>query len=163
MKIFIAADHRGYKLKNRIYTFLKEQNYDIHDLSKPDYDPDDDNPIFGQAVAKEIQKDPQNNRGIIICGSGVGISISANRFKHVYTALGFDKKQVHDARQHDFINVLSLAADFIEADQAIKLVETFLSTEESSKKRYVDRKYMMDNFGSDLHEKVLPDPNEHIA
>ena len=119
--IYIGADHRGYKLKEALKIYLQELGYDFEDLGNKELNPDDDYPDFALAVAKKVSEDLENNRGILICGSGVGVDIVANKIKGIRSALCFDVKQAQMSRNDDNTNVLSLPADYISEDLAKKL------------------------------------------
>ncbi len=137
MKIFIGADHRGFELKQYLKDNLEKNNYSVEDKGNLVLDPQDDYPDFAYKVAEEVQKG--KGLGIIICGSGVGVSIVANRLKGVRAALGFNKDQVKKARQHDHCNVLCLPADYIEKELALELVKTFLNTTPLQREKYLRR------------------------
>lgn len=128
MIIYLGADHRGFNLKERLKDFLKNQGYEIFDAGNVRYDEADDYPDFAAALAQKISKDPDGSRGILICGSGVGVDVAANKFRGVRSALAISADQVYDARHDDNVNVLSLAADFTSEGDAEKLVQTFIET-----------------------------------
>ncbi len=111
MKIYLGADHRGYKLKEVVARFLFEKGYTFEDMGADSYKADDDYPFFAEKVASMVGYDPQS-RGILFCGSGVGMNIVANKFDNVRCGQGINKIQVQSARKDDDINILSLAADF---------------------------------------------------
>jgi ribose 5-phosphate isomerase B len=139
MTIFIGADHRGFKLKNEIVEYLQMKNIRVDDMGAYQYDAEDDNPDFSQAVAKAVLQNPEEFLGIVICGSGVGVCIGANRFKGIYCALGFDVKQIASAREHDHINVLALPSDYIDLEKAQELIEAFLSAKPNHAEKYLRR------------------------
>ena len=85
--IYIGADHRGYKLKEALKDYLKELNLEYEDLGALQIIFDDDYPDYAILVAKKVSENPRENRGILICGSGVGVDIVANKFKGVRSAL----------------------------------------------------------------------------
>ena len=128
VKVYIGADHRGYKLKEALKIYLKELNFEVEDLGALELIPDDDYPDYALLVAKKVAEDPENNRGILICGSGVGVDVVANKFKGVRSALGFDTKQAQMSRNDDNANVLSLSADFISESLAKEIVKIWLET-----------------------------------
>ncbi|MEX2033059.1 MAG: RpiB/LacA/LacB family sugar-phosphate isomerase [Candidatus Colwellbacteria bacterium] len=128
MIIYIGADHRGFKLKETLKQFLQESGYTVSDLGNTQYFEGDDYPDFAKLVAQKVSADPQNSRGILICGSGVGVDIVANKFPNIRSALGFSPDQVVEARSDDDVNVLALAADFLEEDEAKKIVSVWLQT-----------------------------------
>ena len=139
MLIYIGADHRGFNLKETLKKFLKDQGYEVVDVGNDHYDENDDYPDFAKLAARAINQDPINRRGILICGSGVGMDIVANRFKGVRSALAINSDQVYLARNDDDVNVLSLPADFLNEDDAKKILGTFLQTPFSGKENFQRR------------------------
>lgn len=137
--IYIGSDHRGYNLKETLKNYLKELNYELEDMGAFELNPEDDYPDFALAVAKKVSEDTENNRGILICGSGVGVDIIANKIKRVHSALCFDAKQAQMSRNDDNTNVLSLAADFISEEKAKEIVKVWLETPFSYLERHVRR------------------------
>jgi ribose 5-phosphate isomerase B len=127
MLIYIGADHRGFNLKETIKKSLKDEGYEVVDVGNDHYDEKDDYPDFAKLVAQEISKD-SNSRGILICGSGVGVDIVANKFKGVRSALVSNSDQAYSSRNDDDANVLSLAADFLDEEQIKKILSTWLAT-----------------------------------
>ncbi len=128
MIIYIGADHRGFKLKETLKKFLQESGYTVSDLGNTQYFEGDDYPDFAKLVAQKVSADALNSRGILICGSGVGVDVVANKFPNVRSALGFSPDQVVEARSDDDVNVLALAADFLEEAEAKKIVSVWLQT-----------------------------------
>jgi len=135
--IYIGADHRGFKLKESIKKFLSDNDYIFEDVGAFQLDPADDYPGFAKKVAERIID--RKDRGIIICGSGVGVDDVANKFSGVRSGLAINEDQIKAARNDDDINVLSLASDYISEDQAIKIVGIFLETEFSGEERHSRR------------------------
>jgi ribose 5-phosphate isomerase B len=127
--IFIGADHKGWELKAKICGWLAGRGYEFEDLGAFEYDHADDYVDFAINVAQKVAHNPEGNRGIVICGSGVGGSITANKVKHIRCGLGFVPDQVNTARKDDNINVLALAADNTDEIKAYDLVEQFLTSE----------------------------------
>ena len=126
--IYLGADHRGYNLKEALKIYLQELNYVWEDLGAKELSPDDDYPDYAIEVAKKVSEDPENNRGILICGSGVGVDIVANKTKNIRSALCFDVKQAQMSRNDDNANILSLPADYISEDLAKEIVKIWLET-----------------------------------
>jgi len=126
--LYIGADHRGYNLKEALKVYLRELNYVWEDLGAKELNPNDDYPDFALAVAKKVAENPEENRGILICGSGVGVDIVANKIKGIRSALCFDAKQARISRNDDNVNVLSLASDFISEGLAKEIVKIWLET-----------------------------------
>lgn len=129
MKIFVGADHRGFYLRNSLITYLKRAGYDVHDEGDEKLDPEDDFPVFATKVVHQLQSsEDADPRGILICGSGQGMCIAANRFKGIRACMGYDRESVRSSRNDDDANILCLGADVLEKDNANVLVETFLNT-----------------------------------
>jgi len=148
MTIFIAADHRGFDLKNKIIDYLQEKNIRVEDMGNYQYDPLDDYPDFAKKVAQAVLQNPKDFLGIVICGSGVGVSIVVNRFKGIRCALGFSEEQIKHAKENDHINVLALASDYFKNNQeendqglekAKKLVDVFIETQPKMEEKYLRR------------------------
>ncbi len=135
MVIYIGADHRGFKLKEELKKFLEKRDYQVVDVGNHVYDPEDDYPDFALAAAKKVAADP-GSRGIVLCGSGVGVDVVANRFKGVRSALAFSVKQAIMSRTDDDTNVLSIPADFMTKRQARKITEVWLRTAFSGAERH---------------------------
>lgn len=136
MIIYIAADHRGFQLKEFFKKYLQEGGYEVRDLGNHTYDPNDDYPDFAAKVAKEVSLDPEQTRGIIICGSGVGVDVVANKYHNVRSALASTPDQAVSSRRDDDTNVLSLAADFLTERDAEKIVSMWLQTDFSEEERH---------------------------
>ncbi len=137
--IYLGADHRGFELKAKIAKWLQGRGFEFQDLGAFEYDHDDDYVDYAILVAQAVGKNPDRNRGLVICGSGVGVDIAANKVNQVRCGLGFAEDQVHAARKDDNINILALAADNTDEDQALKLAEKFLETEFAQSDRYMKR------------------------
>ncbi len=125
MRISIASDHAGFKLKDFLKSELA-QKYDIIDLGTNDSE-SVDYPDFGKKLAEHIAN-KKSDFGILICGSGIGISIAANRNPKVRAALCWNNEVSKLARQHNDANVICLGARFVTEQQALEMVNTFLST-----------------------------------
>jgi len=139
MTIFIAADHRGFELKNLLIEYLHEKNIRIEDLGNYQLDPEDDFPDFAKKVAQAVLQNPEEYLGIVICGSGVGVTIAVNRFRGIRGGLGFEPDQVKHMRENDQINVLGLAADFLDPEKAKQLVDIFIQTLPKKEQKYFRR------------------------
>ncbi len=145
MTIFIGADHRGFELKNSIIEYLQEKNIRIEDLGNYENDKNDDYPDYAQKVAQAVQQNLNDFLGIVICGSGIGVCIAANRYKKILCGLGFDEQQVKHSRENDHINILALASDSINLEKAEKLVDTFINTAPVQNEKYLRRINKIDN------------------
>jgi len=125
--IIIAADHAGFKLKEEIIHFLKKQSIVTVDLGTFNDNPVD-YPNYAFNLAKEL-KDKINTLGILICGTGIGMSIAANRAKYIRAALCVNAKMAGLSREHNDANVLILGARIIDSKTAIECVKEFLNTD----------------------------------
>lgn len=125
-KIFIASDHAGFELKNYLVQQLKEQ-FSVADLGAESID-SVDYPDYAQSLSKNVLAD-NNSIGILMCGSGIGMSISANRFKGIRAALVWNEEVAKLSRQHNNSNVLVLPARFMTKEEALKIVNSWLLTE----------------------------------
>jgi ribose 5-phosphate isomerase B len=139
MIIYLGADHRGFQLKEILKKFLKEKGYSVSDLGAKIYDENDDYPDFAKLVAEKVSADFQNGRGILLCGSGVGVDVVANKFPGIRSVLGFSPDQVLVSRNDDDTNILSLPADFLEPEEAKKIVSVWLQTPFSGEERHKRR------------------------
>ena len=129
MKIYLASDHAGFVLKNEIKKFLRQNNYFIEDLGTHSTELPVNWAEVGARAAKKVSQDPSNSRGIIICGSGLGMSMVSNKFKNVRAALCNDEYTAEMSKKHNDANVLNLGARVISTEKAIKIVDVWLNTE----------------------------------
>jgi ribose 5-phosphate isomerase B len=139
MIIYIGADHRGFALKASIVAVLKSDGHEVIDVGAAALDPGDDYPDFARAVAEKISAGAPEVRGIVICGSGIGVDVVANKCKGVRSALAISADQIRVGRQDDDVNVLSLAADFIKPEDALNIAQVFLSTPFKKEERFSRR------------------------
>ena len=121
----IGADHGGFHLKQQLLLFLQRLGYNIHDAGAHSLDPLDDFPDFARAVAESVAAG-HAWRGIIICGSGVGASVAANKVPGVRASVCHDEYSARQGVEHDDMNVLCLGARIISTEQAKKFVTKFL-------------------------------------
>lgn len=137
MKIALGADHAGFALKNELETMLREAGHEVLDLGT--YSEDSvDYPDFAKAVGEAVTVGT-SQRGIVICGSGVGASIAANKVPGVRAAICHDAYSAHQGVEHDDMNILCLGARIVGVGLARDLVEAFLGAEFSNEKRHVRR------------------------
>lgn len=144
MKIYLGADHRGFELKNKLVEWLKGEGHEVEDCGNTILDPVDDYVDFANAVAVNVQKEIETVTGIVICGSGIGVSIAANRHKGIICGLGFDTHQIQHARENDHINMLSLPSDYIDFEKAKEIVTAFLKSKPKMDEKYVRRAKKLD-------------------
>lgn len=127
MKIAIGSDHAGFKLKEEIKNYLEEKNIEVDDCGTYS-DKRCDYPDFGHKVGHKVaNKDA--NFGIVICGSGIGISISANKVKNIRAALCSEPVSARLARNHNDANILAMGARLIGPDMAKEIVDAFLKAD----------------------------------
>lgn len=138
MMVYIASDHRGFELKNSLVEWLKSEGYEVNDLGNDHYDKDDDYPDFAIKVSEAVLKEP-DSKGILICGSGGGISIAANKYKGIRAIIGFNPKQAKATKEDEDTNVLVLSSDFTSEEISYEIVKTWLETKFSEKERHVRR------------------------
>lgn len=137
--IYLGADHRGFQLKEKIKEYLIEQGIPCEDLGAFVKDSDDDFTDYAQKVAAAVAANPEKHRGILFCGSGVGMDVVANKHQGLIAGLLFAKEQAIEATAHDQINVASLPADFLSLDQAQEILNAFLTTPYSQEERHIRR------------------------
>jgi ribose 5-phosphate isomerase B len=137
--IYIASDHGGFKLKQQLLTVLRKQNVEFKDLGPTKYKDGDDYPDYAVKVAKQVSKNPVTNLGILLCRSGQGVCIVANKFSGVRAALVWNTEQAVLSRNDDMANVLCLPSDFINLKQATAIVKTWLDTPFSTDTRHMRR------------------------
>ncbi len=137
--IYIGSDHGGFKLKEDLKKFLKRAKWQYVDVGAKKLVKDDDFTPYTTKVSKAVQKNPAKNKGILICRSGQGVCIAANRFKHVRAALAWNEHAATHSRHDDDANVLCLPSDFISTETAEDIVWFWLTTKFSFEKRFIRR------------------------
>ena len=141
MKIAIGSDHRGYKLKEEIKKYLEE-----NDIEYIDYGTNSEELVNFPYIAKDVclgVKRKEYDKAILICGSGFGMTIVANKFKGIRCVSCFNEETAKLAKQHNNINVLALPADFVNTNDAICIIRTWIATEFLGG-RYEDRNKMIE-------------------
>lgn len=136
MNIYIGADHRGFELKE----FIKKELSGITfiDMGAFTHAPDDDFVDFATIVAEKVTSD-MTARGILICGSGAGMCIAANKIGGIRCSVGHSVEEVKAGRTDDDINILALSSDFTSQKEAVELVKVFLQTNFTPEERFVRR------------------------
>lgn len=135
--IALGSDRAGFGLKQEVIQYLEEekieyQDYGCYDETVCDY------PVYAKAVAEAITAG-DCDKGILICGTGIGISIAANKVKGIRAALCHDTFSAQATREHNDANILAMGARVIGPGLAVKIVETFLNTKFSGEERHVNR------------------------
>lgn len=138
MKIFIGSDHRGYELKEKITRWLFEMDHAFQDLGALSLDPNDDYTKYAEEVASLVAKN-EGSRGILLCGSGVGVDVMANKFDGIRSSIGKNVLQIEAGRNDDDMNVLVIAADYTTEKEAKAMLIAFLETKFSGKARFERR------------------------
>ena len=138
MKIYLAADHAGFELKEEVKFYLKQERYDIEDCGAYKIDSMDDYPDFVRAAALKVAQNP-DSFGIVFGKSGAGECIVANKIQGIRAFLGINEENVLLAREHNDANIMSLGSDFISFKQAPGLINVFLKTPFSNEERHKRR------------------------
>lgn len=145
MKIYIGADHRGYQLKQDLVVRLRNHGHEVIDEGDKRLDPNDDFPQYAVKVATALLADQApDSRGILLCGSGQGAAMAANRLKGIRACLGYSRAAVQAARNDDDSNVLCLPADDMQSERAYEVVDLWLRTPFAAAPRYIRRIQEMD-------------------
>jgi RpiB/LacA/LacB family sugar-phosphate isomerase len=137
VKIAIAADHAGFELKERVKALLLELNYNVFDLGTRDTKPVD-YPDYAEVVGLAV-RDGKADRGILVCGSGVGASVAANKIPGVRAGLCHDHYSAHQGVEHDDMNVLVMGGRVIGESVALELVRAFLDSNYTGEDRHQQR------------------------
>lgn len=128
MKIFIGADHNGYQLKEQLESYLRQNSHEVIDVSGDSFDPADDYPLHAAKVANGVLAH-NNSVGLLLCGSGQGVCMTANRFKGIRASLAWNESQARVSRNDDDANILCLPArELKNFDQARDIVDVWLKT-----------------------------------
>lgn len=136
--IYLGSDHGGFPLKEKIKSWLSEWGLEYEDVGALTLDPTDDYPDYAHLVAQKVNDNPIN-RGIVVCRSGGGMIIAANKDRGIRAVYIFDEKSARHAREHNDANVAGLAADWISEQDAKNAVNTFLHTLFSEEPRHARR------------------------
>jgi ribose 5-phosphate isomerase B len=135
MKIFLGADHAGFDLKTALREHLHHAGYEIEDVGAKSLDEDDDYPLFAYQVATKVLGE-EEGLGILMCGSGQGMSIAANRLNGIRAALAWNVESAKASKEDDNSNILVLPARFITQEEAFKMVDAWLEAKFKSDPKY---------------------------
>lgn len=127
MHIYLGYDHNGFAIRDAILAHLKKRGHEVQDMGNQEYTPGDDYPEFAEKVALGIQHNP-GSTGILICGSGIGICIAANKFKGIRAALVTNGNQAFYAKNDDDANVLCLAERMNTLQEILGFIDIYLKT-----------------------------------
>ncbi|OGH41806.1 MAG: hypothetical protein A3H79_04585 [Candidatus Levybacteria bacterium RIFCSPLOWO2_02_FULL_36_8b] len=157
MKIYLATDHTGLEIKNKVKDYLKELGYEVEDCGAYSFNKEDDYPDFIGKAAEGISKDPENSRGIIFGGSGQGEAMTANKYKNVRCALFYSTalpaqeidingNNSNDpfeilklTKKHNSANILSIGVRFLGAEDILKAIKIWLEAEDAKEERHLRR------------------------
>src|SRR5215211_2663669 len=135
MRIAIGADHGGYPLNERVIAELRGAGHELIDFGTHDGSIPDDYPDYAKQVAEAVQKSDAEI-GILICGSGVGAAVAANKFRGIRAALCGDTYSAHQSREHDDCNVLCLGARVVGVELALDIVRAFVAARFTGEERH---------------------------
>jgi ribose 5-phosphate isomerase B len=144
-KIFIAADHGGFELKEKLKSWLEELRYKVRDFGAYSLVPDDDYPVFVIDLATELVSQ-EDSLGILLCRSGGGMVIAANKVKSIRAVAVHDKKSAIHAKADNNANIISISADWTTEDQAKEMILAFLNTDFSGSERHIRRISQIEKF-----------------
>lgn len=146
MKIYIGADHRGFKLKTEVFAHLAKEGYAVEDMGNKVYDAEDDFPVFAGNVARAVIGD-DDSRGILICGGGQGVCMAANRFRGIRAVKIDNTMDAVLSRKDNDANVLCLSANDMENNPELwqSIIEFWLKADHPKVERFERRNQMLDN------------------
>lgn len=142
MNIYIAGDHRAFVQKQKIISWLQSNTYPVIDCGNTKFDPLDDYVDFVNTLTNKMN--PQTDVGIVLCGSGIGVSIGVNRKSGFRCALGFNEEQIKHGVENDHCNVLALASDYFDLETLKKYINVFLSAKPKMDDKYIRRVKKLD-------------------
>tara|TARA_Y100000034_G_scaffold56314_1_gene68988 strand:+ start:534 stop:980 length:447 start_codon:yes stop_codon:yes gene_type:complete len=137
MKLYIASDHGGFKVKEKLQVYLEKKGHTVEDVGPSSLDMKDDYPDYAIPLGEKVVR--SRAMGIIACRNGQGIAIAANKVKGVRAVTGFSVKEVKTTRKDDNANVLSIPSDYMSWPVIVKMVNAFISTPFSGKLRHKRR------------------------
>lgn len=145
MKIYIGADHNGFQLKQQIVDYLQRNNYEVVDEGNQKLEPQDDFPQFAARVVAALKSsNDQDAKGILICGSGQGMCMAANRYKDIRASLVWDENEARMSRNDDDANILCLPARVIKETDVERIIRVWLTTGFAGAARFKRRIKEMD-------------------
>lgn len=148
MKIYLGADHNGFDFKVQLAAYLRHNGYEVVDEGDTKRDPDDDFPQFAGRVIHAMRSDTDPEvRGLLICGSGQGMCMAANRFKGIRASLCWDQEEARAARNDDDSNVLCLSSRYVDLEATVGIVHTWLITPFAGAPRFKRRIQELDELG----------------
>jgi ribose 5-phosphate isomerase B len=148
MTIYLGADHNGFELKAHLHEYLQKLGHEVVDAGDEQLNPDDDFPQFASKTVSALKSssDP-NTRGILICGSGQGMCMAANRYKGIRASLCWSDVEARASRNDDDSNVLCLPARYVSTEEAEQITHTWLETAFAGAPRFKRRIRELDDIG----------------
>jgi RpiB/LacA/LacB family sugar-phosphate isomerase len=138
MRIAMASDHAGFELKNELRPHVESLGHEVMDLGAYSEQPGDDYPDYAEAVGMAV-KEGRADRGVLVCGSGVGVSVAASKIRGIRAAVCHDTYSAHQGVEHDDMNVLVMGSRVVAVELARELVRSFLNARFSGEERHVRR------------------------
>ena len=145
MKVYIASDHGGFKLKEKLREYLESFRIDVEDMGPNKLITGDDYPDYTFPLAAKVAADV-NSFGILMCRNGAGVNIAANKVSGIRASLSFSVKHAESIRKDDNTNILCLPSDYLSVEEALKIAGVWLNTEFSGAERHVRRMQKIKNF-----------------
>jgi len=140
MKVYIGADHAGFDLKEAVMAHLSKMHYDVEDAGDKQLDPNDDYPHFAYTVTTKVLGDEDDDaRGILLCGSGQGMCIAANRVRGIRASLCWNKEVARETRNDNDSNVLCIPARLLSEEESLAIIDTWLTMPFSGASRHLRR------------------------
>jgi ribose 5-phosphate isomerase B len=150
-KIFIGCDHAGFDLKEKIKEYLILNGHDIEDEGAYAYNPCDDYPDFAFKVAFKVSK--ENGKGILVCNTGIGMCIAANKIKNIRAVNAHNEDIAKRSRLHNDTNVLCIGAAFVDYELSLKIIKVWLEASFSSEEKHKRRVEKINTFAGNLREE----------
>lgn len=149
MNIYIGTDHRGFNDISQITDYLRGKGYEVIDVGNTRFDQSDDFPVYAFKVVQNLLNDQDNrSKGILLCGSGQGMVMAANRFKGIRASICWDENEAYSSRHDDDANVLCLSADKQSIEDIKKIIDVWFSTNFADEDRFIRRIKELDNLDS---------------
>lgn len=148
MKVFLGADHRGFRLKHDVFAYLSKRGVDVEDIGDKELNPEDDFPQFAAQAALRVlgEEEKEDPRGILLCGGGQGMAMAANRFRGIRASVITTELQARLTRNDNDSNILCLPADMLEDDSALwqTIIDVWIATPFANAERYKRRNRELD-------------------
>lgn len=148
MKIYLGSDHGGFKQKEEFKKYLQETHpeFELEDCGASTFEPTDDYPALAFQVAEKVALDPDEVLGILLCRSGSGMVIAANKVKGIRAVELYDEKIAIHSKSHNHANVIAFSGDYLNLSEMIKMFEIFLTTPKDKSERHSRRAMQIKNY-----------------